>query len=135
MDQKLSTKAFIVRNKQVFLVERSQKENEKPGEWDLPGGQLEHGEDPAIGLRREVREETGMQVEIVLPIGVQRYAAENAMVTLIIYLCTPVLEDTEIKLSEEHSNYKWVDIDSDEFPSWITHIVGQIQKFDLLSKI
>ena len=33
------------------------------GSWGLPGGFLEEGEEPRTGLRREVREETGLNVE------------------------------------------------------------------------
>src|SRR5689334_1316990 len=31
--------------------------------WTLPGGGIDHGEDPRDGLRREVYEETGLHVE------------------------------------------------------------------------
>jgi len=34
------------------------------GQWFLPGGGLEHGEDPVSGLRREFAEETGLDVEV-----------------------------------------------------------------------
>jgi len=33
------------------------------GKWDLPGGFLHEGEHPEAGLRREVREETGLEVD------------------------------------------------------------------------
>lgn len=34
------------------------------GQWFLPGGGLEHGEDPVAGLTREFAEETGLEVEV-----------------------------------------------------------------------
>ncbi len=34
------------------------------GQWFLPGGGLEHGEDPVAGLEREFAEETGLEVEV-----------------------------------------------------------------------
>ena len=33
------------------------------GLWDLPGGFLEETEEPLVALRREVREETGLEIE------------------------------------------------------------------------
>jgi 8-oxo-dGTP diphosphatase len=40
------------------------------GQWFLPGGGLEHGEDPVAGLRREFVEETGLEVEVGALLGV-----------------------------------------------------------------
>ncbi|MDX1993475.1 MAG: NUDIX domain-containing protein [bacterium] len=39
------------------------------GTWNIPGGRLDKGELPAEAAAREVREETGIEVEIVRPVG------------------------------------------------------------------
>jgi len=36
---------------------------EEDGSWELPGGGLEHGEDPKEALTREITEETGYSVD------------------------------------------------------------------------
>jgi 8-oxo-dGTP diphosphatase len=40
------------------------------GWWFLPGGGVEHGEDPVDSLRREVHEETGLTIETTRLLGV-----------------------------------------------------------------
>lgn len=43
---------------------RSSVRSNNPGLWVLPGGGLDHGEDPNLGVAREFREETGLEIEI-----------------------------------------------------------------------
>jgi len=52
--------ALIFENGRILLVERG-KEPLK-GYWSLPGGILETGEKLEEGIRREVAEETGLDV-------------------------------------------------------------------------
>ena len=55
--------AVVIEAGRVLLVERG-KEPHK-GMWSLPGGVLELGERLADGLRREIREETGLEVRVL----------------------------------------------------------------------
>jgi ADP-ribose pyrophosphatase YjhB (NUDIX family) len=40
------------------------------GRWDFPGGFLDENEDPVEGLRREIREETGLEIETRAFVGI-----------------------------------------------------------------
>lgn len=52
----------------VLLVRRGREPF--PGRWSLPGGRLELGETLAAGAVREVREETGLEVEPIAMVEV-----------------------------------------------------------------
>jgi ADP-ribose pyrophosphatase YjhB (NUDIX family) len=53
-----------------LLLVRASKDSNAPGRWFLPGGGLEHGEDPLEGLHRELAEETGLAIDDVSLLGV-----------------------------------------------------------------
>jgi 8-oxo-dGTP diphosphatase len=53
--------ALVVRDGRLLLARRAQ--DPFAGRWDLPGGFLQAGEHPHDALRRELREETGLEVE------------------------------------------------------------------------
>lgn len=54
--------AWIEDDGRVLLCRLSEAHHS--GQWTLPGGGLEFGEDPATGCRREVQEETGLEVAL-----------------------------------------------------------------------
>lgn len=54
--------AVIVEDGRALLVRRAGEPLK--GEWSIPGGVLELGETLRQGVRREVREETGLEVEV-----------------------------------------------------------------------
>ncbi len=54
--------ALLVDEKGRLLLARRAHEPAQ-GLWDVPGGFLDEGEEPLAGLRRELREETGLEIE------------------------------------------------------------------------
>lgn len=54
---------IVFREDAVLLIRRGKEPSR--GEWSLPGGAVEVGETPEEALRREIREETGLEVEVV----------------------------------------------------------------------
>jgi 8-oxo-dGTP diphosphatase len=51
----------VIQRGRVLLIRRGGEPLK--GEWSIPGGLLELGEELAEGVRRELREETGLEVE------------------------------------------------------------------------
>ncbi len=51
------------KDKEILLTKRAFPP--KQGTWDIPGGFLEKGEDPRIGLKREIKEELGVNAEVM----------------------------------------------------------------------
>ena len=60
---------ILERDGRILLARRALEP--RRGFWDLPGGFLEEGEEPRDGLRREFREETGLDVEAGEFLGVE----------------------------------------------------------------
>jgi 8-oxo-dGTP pyrophosphatase MutT (NUDIX family) len=60
--QRVAAYALLTRDGRVLLTQMSSRTRIQ-GRWTLPGGGIDHGEDPRDALRREVYEETGLHVE------------------------------------------------------------------------
>ena len=60
--QRVAAYALLRRGHEVLLT-RMSDHTRIPGRWPLPGGGIDHGEEPRAALVREVYEETGLHVE------------------------------------------------------------------------
>jgi ADP-ribose pyrophosphatase YjhB (NUDIX family) len=73
-----AVEGVLERDGKVLLGRR--KHEPRRGYWDVPGGFLEEGEEPLVGLKRELREETGIEVEPVEWLGAHLDPYDNYFV-------------------------------------------------------
>jgi 8-oxo-dGTP diphosphatase len=75
------------------------------GKWEPPGGVLELGESIEDGLRREAREETGLDIEPIALTGVYKNMARG--IIALVFRCK--ITGGEPAVTDETTAYRWAD--------------------------
>jgi len=117
MEKKIvANKAFLVnpQGKILFVKDAGILDHHSSaGLWDSPGGRMNEQETPLEGLKRELQEELGLEVDVskARPFFVDMWGAagdtEHMPIVGIFYMI-PV-GDVRITLSQEHTEYAWID--------------------------
>lgn len=129
MDFRIAVKSFIVNNEnKLLLIKRRSNDVHKPGQWDIPGGRLEPGEDPFLGLKRETKEETNIDINIISPLHIQHFTRDDKQkITMLIFLCNS--NGSIIKLSQEHIDFNWININDKLIPEWLKEPCKNFEKY------
>ncbi|SDM00526.1 ADP-ribose pyrophosphatase YjhB, NUDIX family [Halogranum gelatinilyticum] len=76
--------------------------------WDIPGGRLGASEDVVSGLRREVREETGLDIDVEGPVYTEAWETDAGDGRYaVVYRCAT--DERRVELGEEHHDWQWAD--------------------------
>jgi 8-oxo-dGTP pyrophosphatase MutT (NUDIX family) len=91
------------------------------GDWELPGGRPDRDEDDGACLRREMREETGLEVEVGALVSAYRFEVlPGREVDIRAYGCRIAGPVAPLVLSEEHTELDFLSpeaIETIELPS------------------
>jgi len=99
----------------VFAPRRADTKKFLPGIYELLGGHIDFGEDIVEGLKREIKEEFGMDIEVGDPFSAFTYTNEikGSHSIEVIYFARFIGGISKIQVNpEDHSGFVWVTQDN-----------------------
>jgi ADP-ribose pyrophosphatase YjhB (NUDIX family) len=98
--------------RRVLLARRAYEPD--AGLWDAPGGFLEEGEDPTVGLRRELLEETGLTIDVGGFVGtfVDRYGDDADAQAVLNLVWEATIASGEPRAADDVSELRWFATDA-----------------------
>ncbi len=94
----------------IFLPKRADTKKFLPGVYEIPGGHIDFGEEIVDGLKREIKEEFGVDIAVGDPFASFTYTnhVKGSHSVEVIYFATFIspIEDIVIH-PEDHSDYGW----------------------------
>lgn len=107
----VGVKAVIVQDAKILLVKHKVR-----GTWNLPGGRIDTDESIEETLRRELKEELGLQFDVV--VGDVVYAFRDPSLTFIegngvilVAYAVNLADGEQLAASDEHSDIAWMSFD------------------------
>ncbi len=106
--------AIIQREKSYLATQRGYGEFE--GMWEFPGGKIESGESREVALKREIREELGVDITIDKFLCTTDYNYPSFHLTMHCYLCSVVSGEIELR---EHMSARWLTTKTLDSVEWL----------------
>jgi len=134
-------KAFIVHDRKLLLVQKSLDDPHNPGKWEVPGGRMDFGEDVDEHIKREVKEEVGLDIEPGTPFYVWQWQLERhsedgerleIQIAAVARLCTPLSLklDTGRRVDEDYlGEIRWVDYLRVKHYDLISNMIPVVDRF------
>lgn len=102
-----AVRCYLIKDNEV-VVTKYEKGNKKEGYYDIPGGKIEEGESPKQTAIREMKEETGINIQNLKYKGIMTIEYPNRM----FIFDTFISKEYEGEPQEfEENTSEWIDID------------------------
>jgi 8-oxo-dGTP pyrophosphatase MutT (NUDIX family) len=110
-----SVDVYILRSGQAgweALVLQRAEGTRCTGAWEAVHGHIEEGERPRDAAVRELREETGLEVERLYSLNVAPFYLHRTDVVMVAIAFVVFPRDGAVTLGPEHANYEWLSVDA-----------------------
>lgn len=110
----IATKALVQYQGRVLILRESNKyvDGVEAGKFDVPGGRMTvPGESYLDALRREIREEAGLEIDNIKPFFVNefRVTKQNELWQIVAIFFQADAVGGQVVLSDDHCEYLWID--------------------------
>ncbi len=119
--------ALIVNDKnETLLFKRGIKSRNQAGYWSKPGGTVEFGEKIEDAIRREIKEELGVDIELIKFLGFTNHIIkeENQHWLSISYLAKITKGDPKNMEPNKHDEIGWFSLDN--LPEKLTQTTSEL---------
>ncbi len=117
--------AIIVNDdNKILLLKRSDDPKIwQPSKWALVGGGIEKGEKPDEAVKREIKEETELEIDkFIKTFSIQRH--KNSIEH--VFACRYSGDPTDVTLNDENTKYGWYDTKEIDFLDTVPHLMEYI---------
>lgn len=119
MRQRVVVQGLIQKGSKLLLLRRGSGSPFLEGKYELPGGQVDYGEQPEDAIKRHLRVATGLEpagglqlFDVISYINFDE--GDNSQYVLIVYLLDAKTLPGKISLSHRHNRYHWLQMDKTE---------------------
>jgi 8-oxo-dGTP diphosphatase len=106
----------IIEKDGKFLAARRKYPEALCGFWEFPGGKIDPGEDPEHAIKREIREELGVEVTVKYQLPSTAFKYPDKTVLLIPFVCE---SGSGPFISLEHEEIRWMDKTDAQLLDWL----------------
>lgn len=115
--------AIIKKDNEIFATQRGY--GDFKGGWEFPGGKIEAGENPEQALRREIKEELAVEIEVGELLHTVEFDYPTFHLTMHCFVCALVSGELELK---EHQAAKWLTKETLDSVEWLPADVEVAEK-------
>jgi 8-oxo-dGTP pyrophosphatase MutT (NUDIX family) len=119
--------AVIFKEGRVLSMKHSVNKDAGPGIWETLSGRIDAGEEPLDAVKREIMEESSLEVEID-PRPVTAYQATRMGEPMILLIYRADYKAGEVEMSPEHDDFAWLTPDEFAEKSSLNKLVDVVYK-------